>query len=131
MAHRDEFDISDDYMTDVAIAESLSRTWAAFFHAHGRLTEVQRRSMPTILDGNDVLVTSPTASGKTEAACAPLVERMLRTGREWTVLYISPTRALVNDLFRRLCGPVESLGLAIRRRTGDSRARSRRSPASS
>ena len=34
-------------------------------------------------------------------------------------LCISPTRALVNDLFERLQGPVESLGLKIARRTGD------------
>ena len=43
-----------------------------------------------------------TASGKTEAACAPLVERNIGRLHPWTVLYVSPTRALVNDLYQRL-----------------------------
>src|SRR5262249_37777789 len=59
------------------------------------------------------------ASGKTEAACAPLVERSLESHREWTILYVSPTRALVNDLHVRLSGPLRRSSLRAVRRTGD------------
>ena len=105
---------------DVEIADRLRLTWSPFFGRFGRLRPVQRAGIPKILDNNDVLMVAPTASGKTEAACAPLVE--LNSGSErWTIVYISPTRALVNDLFQRLDSPIEQLGLTIKRRTGDHR----------
>jgi ATP-dependent Lhr-like helicase len=74
--------------------------------------------MPAILAGRDALIVAPTASGKTEAACAPLVERLMGHP-SGTILYVCPTRALVNDLFMRLVRPIEQTGLALSRRTGD------------
>ena len=108
-----------DYESDAAIAAGLPRAWGAFFGRFGRLREVQRQAIPPILEGQDVLVCSPTASGKTEAACAPLIERSLGRWAQWTILYISPTRALVNDLYERLHAPLQGLDLALKRRTGD------------
>lgn len=109
-----------DLDADVEIADRLRLTWSPFFGRFGRLRPVQRVGIPKILDQKDVLMVAPTASGKTEAACAPLVE--MNSGSErWTILYISPTRALVNDLFQRLDSPIEQLGLTIKRRTGDHR----------
>lgn len=101
------------------LTRRLRRTWQPFFAHHGRFTEVQLRAIPVILDGSDALVCSPTASGKTEAAIAPLVERFHRPRSPWTILYVCPTRALVNDLFERLIDPINQLGITIRRRTGD------------
>jgi ATP-dependent helicase Lhr and Lhr-like helicase len=109
----------DDLSVDYALASRLTRTWPAFFGRFGRLRPVQRIVIPEVLAGADVLVCAQTAAGKTEAACAPLVERLLGRWSEWTLLYISPTRALVNDLYGRLCGPLEQLGLRVARRTGD------------
>lgn len=109
----------DALQQDRKIAEDLPRTWPAFFDRFGRLTAVQRASIPAILDGQDSLVVSATASGKTEAACAPLIERYLDSVGRWTVLYVSPTRALVNDLYERLWEPLNRLSLSLRRRTGD------------
>ena len=112
------------YKTDRQIAKSLPTVWDAFFSRHGRLTDVQRQSIPAILDGRNVVLSSATASGKTEAACAPLVQRNLaRYTGEWTILYVSPTRALVNDLYARLDSPLTQLGLRLIRRTGDHPAR--------
>lgn len=103
-----------------ALRRGLKRTWFPFFSRFGRLTEVQRLTIPRLLSGENVVVISPSASGKTEAAAAPLCERLLERGRGGlAVLYVTPTRALVNDLFRRLQDPVESLGLALGRKTGD------------
>jgi ATP-dependent Lhr-like helicase len=98
----------------------LSRCWQAFFGRFGRLTAVQLESIPVILSGSNAVIISPAASGKTEAVVAPVVERLLANGyRGFSVLYISPTRALVNDLYRRLLEPLEYLGLKLERKTGD------------
>ena len=102
------------------IRAALKRTWTPFFSRFGRLTEVQVGTIPLILDGRNVVVISPAASGKTEAVVAPAVERLLPERRDrFSVLYVSPTRALVNDLFRRLSEPLEYLELPLARKTGD------------
>ena len=111
---------ASELAADEDLARQLRVTWGPFFGRHGRLRPIQRVAMPAILKGTDVLVIAPTATGKTEAACAPLVERNFTKPR-WTILYVSPTRALVNDLYERLAGPIEQLGLTTRRRTGDHR----------
>ncbi len=102
------------------IKKALVRTWQAFFGRFGRLTPVQLESIPVVLAGSNAVIISPAASGKTEAVVAPVVERLLAAGcRGFSVLYISPTRALVNDLYRRLVEPLEYLGLKLDRKTGD------------
>jgi ATP-dependent Lhr-like helicase len=102
------------------IRRSLPRAWFPFFSRFGRLTQVQERTIPLVLQGRNVVVISPSASGKTEAVAAPLVERNLSSGAgRCSVLYISPTRALVNDLHRRLKDPLEYLALGLDRKTGD------------
>jgi len=113
--------VDEALLRDRAIATSLCRTWHAFFQRWGRLTDVQRLAVPPILSGRDVLVCSATASGKTESVCAPLAERLLGESTAWTMLYVSPTRALVNDLFERLDGPLHQLDVALQRRTGEYR----------
>jgi ATP-dependent helicase Lhr and Lhr-like helicase len=112
-------------MTDPALRRRLPRTWAPFFARFGSLTEVQRAAIPPILDGHNTSVHAATATGKTEAVVAPVLERALaareETGAWGVVLYIVPTRALCNDLVRRLEGPIHDLGLDMRVRTGDRR----------
>ena len=81
----------------------------------------QASVMPEIVRGRNVLFAAPTASGKTEAALAPLYQRHVsfRRGALSTV-YVAPTKALVNDLYERL---VTYLGIkqpgTIARYTGD------------
>jgi ATP-dependent Lhr-like helicase len=119
-------DVTAELERDVQIAALLPRAWPYFFAPFGRLTAVQRAAIAPILAGKDVLIESATASGKTEAACAPLVERHVGDRRPWTVLYISPTRALVNDLHERLHLPLSQLHLRLERRTGEHRSESSR-----
>ena len=106
-----------------ALRRSLARTWQAFLGGFGgKPTRVQLEAMPVVLAGRDVLVEAPTASGKTEAVAMPLVERLLAsadTASTLRVLYVVPTRALVNDLFRRLAVPLAELSVTLDRRTGD------------
>jgi len=104
---------------DRELAGVLSRTWSPFFARFGRLTEVQRQAIAPILGGGNVLVCASTAAGKTEAACAPMVEARLGKGEPWFILYVAPTRALVNDLQERLWKPLQQLSVRTVRRTGD------------
>ena len=105
---------------DASIKDRLPRTWFPFFSRFGKLLEVQRLCIPRVLQGTNLVVCSPTASGKTEAILAPLVERSLAEGWEGlSILWLSPTRALVNDLKARFTPPLNSLGIGFARRTGD------------
>ncbi|MBP7864707.1 MAG: DEAD/DEAH box helicase [Acidobacteria bacterium] len=99
---------------------ALRRTWGVFFQRFGRLLPIQAEAVPVLLAGRDALLSAPTATGKTEAAVAPLLERLLASGSPpGGLLYVAPTRALVNDLDRRLAGPCRDLGLQLAVRTGD------------
>lgn len=98
----------------------LHRAWYPFLGRFPHPTEIQEQAIPAILSGLNVLLASATATGKTEAYAAPLAERMLR--EKWGspgILVVSPTRALVNDLFRRLEAPLGELKLTLARKTGD------------
>ena len=97
---------------------AMTRSWPAFFARFGRLTGVQVGAIPPLLAGKNVVLASATASGKTEAAVAPLAERCT-PGAGVQLLYIVPTRALCNDLERRLRGPLAGLGLSLAVRTGE------------
>lgn len=98
----------------------LDRTWYAFLGRFPRPTPIQEAGIPAILAGEPVLLAAATATGKTEAYAAPLLERLIR--EKWDapgLLIVSPTRALTNDLYRRLEAPLATLGVPLARRTGD------------
>lgn len=98
----------------------LRYTWGPFFSRFGRLLPIQSLAIPKILENRNLVVVSPAATGKTEAVVAPVMERLKRERWEgFSVLYITPTRALVNDLYKRLEPPLSLLGVSISRRTGD------------
>jgi ATP-dependent helicase Lhr and Lhr-like helicase len=86
------------------------------------LTDAQRLAIPDLLDGRCVLLVARTASGKTEAVLAPLLSRASR--ERWdgipSILYVSPTRALANDLHRRLSTRLAGF-TSVGRRTGEYR----------
>jgi len=99
-------------MQDDALApfHPLIRRW--FDEAVGSPTEVQRRAWPRIAAGEHVLATAPTGSGKTLAAFLWALDRLI-TG-DWPlgavrVLYVSPLRALNNDVQRNLLHPLAEL----------------------
>lgn len=81
---------------------------------------MQLAVIKSVLNGKNVVVCSPTASGKTEAIVAPVIERILAEPLDGIkVLYLTPTRALANDLMARLEQPVSDSGLSIADKTGD------------
>ena len=109
------------------LKDRLRHTWSPFFGRHGNFTEVQRQAIPPILDGRHTLLIAPTASGKTEAVVAPLLERHILSKRPpaddtkpaLQILYICPTRALVRDLYERLVPPLDTLNTSLSMKTGD------------
>jgi superfamily II DNA/RNA helicase len=63
---------------------------------------VQRLVLPDALAGRDVLVKSPTGSGKTIAFAVPLVERLEATGPRPSALVLAPTRELACQIVDEL-----------------------------
>ncbi|MBI4863808.1 MAG: DUF2791 family P-loop domain-containing protein [Candidatus Riflebacteria bacterium] len=75
---------------------------------------------PVPVEQRGLLAELAAPMGKTEAVTAPLAERILTERWEGlAVVYVSPTRALVNDLYRRLLTPLVELGISLDRRTSD------------
>lgn len=68
----------------------------------------------------NVLISSETASGKTEAALFPILSMMEReSSKNFTVLYISPLKALINDQYSRMEALLSESGLPVFRWHGD------------
>lgn len=75
------------------------------------LRPVQELSTHTILDGENCVILAPTAGGKTEAAIFPTLSAMDAGGWEpVSVLYVAPTRALLNNQDERLTRYAEMIG---------------------
>jgi len=91
-------------------------------------TEPQERAIPRILDGKNVLLISPTATGKTEAAFLPVLSMLLQ-GQQGVpgikVLYITPLRALNRDMLERLEWWCNNLDIKLAARHGDTETRER------
>ncbi len=112
----------DIVQDDAMIKRMIPRTWRIIFSRWGRLRPIQRLAIPVIRSGENALLFAPTASGKTEAVMAPIIERALEEHwQEGSVFFISPTRALVNDLYERLDPLFDELPITLGRRTGDYR----------
>lgn len=97
-------------------------------------TEPQEKIIPLVLAGKNVLLISPTATGKTEAAFLPVLSALLQQQGEpgIKVLYITPLRALNRDMLERFEWWCNNLDIKLAVRHGDTetkeRVRQSRSP---
>jgi len=67
------------------------------------LSPVQEKTIPKVIEGKNLIVLTPTAGGKTEAAFLPILSEVKRKGlAPVSVLYISPIKALLNNQEERL-----------------------------
>ena len=83
-----------------------------------KLYEHQAETYESIKDGEHVIITTPTASGKTLAFNLPILETMIED-RDATALYIYPAKALSNDQLHVLENLEKELDLKINPRTYD------------
>jgi ATP-dependent Lhr-like helicase len=91
-------------------AHPLVREW--FVRRFGTPTEPQEQGWPHILAGRTTLISAPTGSGKTLAAFLACIDRLVRKALDGDltdrteVLYVSPLKALGNDIQKNLEVPL-------------------------
>ena len=76
---------------------------------------IQKLAWPAIRRGENCLLLAPTGSGKTFAAFLSLIDRLAKIGSSGElsdtiyVVYITPLKALGNDIHKNLLQPLEML----------------------
>jgi ATP-dependent Lhr-like helicase len=135
--------VNTTYLFHPAVAEWFDRSFAA-------PTAAQAEAWPAIQSGRHTLIAAPTGSGKTLAAFLAAIDTLVRQALdggledETQIVYVSPLKALSNDIQRNLEAPLAGIREELRRqgllevdirtwvRTGDTaageRERMRRSP---
>jgi len=119
----------------------LVRDW--FLGRFAAPTAVQERGWEAIAGGRHALLCAPTGSGKTLAAFLACLDRLVRAGLDGTLeeapraVYISPLKALSNDIHRNLQEPLQEIAalaaargtplpeIRVATRTGDTPAAER------
>ena len=96
-----------------AVAAWFARSFAA-------PTAAQAQAWPAIAAGRNVLIAAPTGSGKTLAAFLSAIDGLVRQGvagelkDETQVVYVSPLKALSNDIKRNLEVPLAGIREMLR-----------------
>jgi ATP-dependent Lhr-like helicase len=97
----------------LAWAHPITAEW--FLRKFGSPTEPQVQGWPSIVAGAPTLISAPTGSGKTLAAFLVCIDKLLRQAidgslmRSTQVVYVSPLKALSNDVQKNLDGPLAEI----------------------
>jgi ATP-dependent Lhr-like helicase len=103
-----------------AIASFHPAVAAWFLRSFSAPTAAQDAAWPAIQAGRDVLIAAPTGSGKTLAAFLAAIDALVRQGTagqlgdETQIVYVSPLKALSNDIQRNLDAPLRGIRAALR-----------------
>src|SRR5213596_2747166 len=95
-----------------------------FEQTFGSPTEPQLRGWPAIQSGRHVLISAPTGSGKTLAAFLASLDALFREGveadlpNETQVVYVSPLKALSNDIRKNLQEPLAGIRALLCEKNG-------------
>ncbi|MFL6503514.1 MAG: DEAD/DEAH box helicase, partial [Nitrososphaera sp.] len=119
---------SDDDSTRLNVPEDVI---VSKFQKEGfsSLTTIQRKVLPIISRKINCILVAPTGSGKTEAAILPVFTMLARQNSgagTIRAIYITPLRALNNDVLRRIIQYAQSEGLRVEIRHGDTTALARK-----
>src|SRR5512142_2033397 len=89
---------------------------ARWFERHfAAPTAPQAKAWPLIKEGQNVLIAAPTGSGKTLAAFLAAIDALVQRGvdaplpDETLVVYVSPLKALSNDIHKNLAAPLAGI----------------------
>jgi len=105
--------LSEGAQDALAWAHPVVQEW--FTAKFGSPTEPQIAGWPAILRGEPTLISAPTGSGKTLAAFLVCTDQLLRAALagdlapQTQVVYISPLKALSNDVQKNLDGPLAEI----------------------
>ena len=103
-------------MSPLADFDPLVRDW--FLQRFAAATDPQILGWPEIRAGHDILISAPTGSGKTLAAFLLCLDRLVRAARlgplpnQTEVVYVSPLKALSNDIHVNLEVPLAEIAAA-------------------
>jgi ATP-dependent helicase Lhr and Lhr-like helicase len=95
-----------------------------FEQTFGSPTEPQLRGWPAIQSGRHVLISAPTGSGKTLTAFLASLDALFREGEqtdlpdETQVVYVSPLKALSNDIRKNLQEPLAGIRALLHEKNG-------------
>src|SRR4029077_6408920 len=93
--------------------------WRWFEQKFGSPTEPQQQGWPAIQSRKHTLIAAPTGSGKTLAAFFAELDLLFRAGLagklkdETSIVYVSPLKALSNDIHKNLDEPLAELRAAL------------------
>lgn len=94
-----------------------------YIYSHGweELRDVQVRAAEVLFEGkSNLLIASPTASGKTEAAFFPVLSELYtKEPSSVGALYIAPLKSLINDQFERMSEVLDLSGIPVYHWHGD------------
>ena len=109
-----------DYVRESSTTEELMenlcqpvREW--FRDRFPDFTDPQKMAIPQIMQGNHLLLCSPTGSGKTLTAFLTVIDDLVRRSLDGSLkdgvscIYISPIKALANDIQKNLIGPLNEI----------------------
>ncbi len=103
------------------LSELFHPAVAAWFgRAFGEPTQAQAQAWPAIRAGQHTLIAAPTGSGKTLAAFLAAIDSLVRQGTEGRladetqVVYVSPLKALSNDIKSNLQAPLAGIRAELR-----------------
>ena len=105
-----EISESDDILSKLS---APVRNW--FLDKFPDFTEPQKVAIPQILAGEHLLLCSPTGSGKTLTAFLSIIDDLVRQSMAGSLsdtvhcIYISPIKALANDIQKNLIGPLNEI----------------------
>ncbi len=103
----------------LSLLDPLIGEW--FSSKYSTLTEPQSYAIPLIHSGRNVLISSPTGSGKTLTAFMSVINELFLLAKEGKLedrvycVYVSPLKALANDIHRNLEVPLEEINSLARK----------------